>query len=796
MFKNYFKTAWRYIIRNRSYFYINIGGLGIAIASCILVGLFVYHEKSFDDRVADRNNIYRLIEYMHYEGSAPQLSAAIGPPIGPLLKNEAPEIESMTRVFPATPVIYPSATIIYKGKKFSPDNIACADTSFGDIFGVRIIEGSSDRFLQTQNSIVLTEGLAKKIFGAAPALNKMLSVQTSDSTIVNYSVCNVIKDMPENSHLQLSALIPVPHSIRNNLEDNYGVIIGPTYFKLRQGTDVSKLQAKLTNLLHEKNNSLDMRLQPLGNVHTGSMDINYDYYNYNKIDGKYLNIFIIIALAIFLIACVNFINLSTVASVYRGKEIIMKKISGASRAQLVLQIMTETFFAVLFAMLLATVLASLFLPFLDNILNRGLKADILFTPRLVTSYCVILAATTLFAGLYPAWLISSAKVNKVLRTKILLGNSKNLVRNILVTGQFAVATVFIVCLLVIFRQLKFLENKDLGYSYEQVIKIPIDEQSAAKLPVLRSELAKVNGVEDITSGYFELGSSSGLMGVDYVAPDGTAQHVSENFENAGPGYLDFFKIKLLQGVSFSKPGDMNEYIINEAFAKLIGDKNPVGKPINLTSWPNGIIVGVVKNYNYSSLHSKVEPLIIGNIDIPFFQSQLYVKLSTANLGASLARVQSTVKSVTGKDNVSFAFLDDTFKALYNSEKQAENLIAIIGGLAVVIACVGLLSLAAFMMIKRTKEVSIRKILGAPVLTIVLMLSSNFLKLAAIAILIGFPVAWWVMHIWLQEFAYRINIGSSVFLIAVAAVCGVIFLTVSYQAIKAALANPVKSLRTE
>jgi len=792
--KNYLKTAWRNIIRNKSYSYINIGGLGIAIAACLLIGLFVNHEISFDNYIKDRNNIYRLNEYMHYDGMNPQLSAAISPPIGPLLKNEASEIERFTRVFPASPAIYPSVTILYNKKKFSVDDIACADTSFADIFNIKIGEGEKDRFLQSQNSIVLTQSLASKIFGEEPALNKMLALSTGDSTVTYFSVSNVIKDMPENSHLQVSALIPVPQNMRYG--NNFGVLVGPTYLKLRPGTDVKKMETKLTDLLHEKFKYLDMRLQPVSEVHSGSMNINYDYYNYNKTDRKYFRIFIIIALAVFIVACVNFINLSTVASVYRGKEIIMKKISGASRSQLVLQILLETFLAVLFAILLAIILASIFFPYINNILHRNLETDLLFTPGVIVFSIIVLLATTLLAGFYPAWLISSAKINKVLRNKILIGSSKNVVRNILVTGQFALATVFIVSLLVISRQLKFIKSKDLGYFYDQTIKIPLDQQTATKLPVLRAELSQIKGVENVTNGYFELGSSSALMGVDYIAPDGTAQQISTNFENAGPGFINFFGIKILQGSNFSKAGNMNEYLVNEALAKQMGYKNPIGKEINLTSWPKGIITGVVKDYNYSSLHSKVEPLIIGNIDQPFFQTQLYIKLSTADLSASLTNMQKSIKSISGNDNLRFVFLEDTFKALYNSETQAENLIAIIGSLAVIIACLGLLSLSAFMIIKRTKEISVRKILGASVQTIVLMLSSNFLRLAGIAFIIGFPVAWWAMHAWLQDFAYRTNIGASVFLIAAAAICGVVFLTISYQSIKTAIANPVESLRTE
>ncbi|MEP6949774.1 MAG: FtsX-like permease family protein [Ginsengibacter sp.] len=797
MFKSYFIIACRNLARNKSYTAINIIGLGVGIAACILIGLFVYNEISFDNNVPDKAQIYRLNEYVHYDGTAPQLSAAIGPPIAPFLKNNHQEIEDYTRVFPATPFIYPSITLEYNGKKITTSQMACTDTSFAGMFNTKIIEGDKSNFIRIQNSIVLTQSLAYKIFGKIAALNKMLALHTGDSTIY-VAVSNVIADFPKTSHLQVEGLLPVPRDFENGfLGTNYGVLLGPSYLKLKPGININTFQAKLTHTIHDKNQFIDMRLQPLEQVHSQSTDINYDYFNYKKIDGKYIAIFIAIALAIFIIACINFINLTIAIAGYRGKEIAIKKIVGAKRVQIILQIITETFLSVFIALLLSILLAAVFLPYLNNILNGELGVNTLYQLNLLGIYTIILLITTFLAGSYPAWLISSSKINNALKSKILFGRSRTSLRNVLVTGQFTIAVIFIVGMVVFLRQLRFLQRKDLGYSYNQVIKVPLDIQSALKLPVMRSELLKIKGVTDITYGFMELGGNGSLFGISYVAPGGENKRVSVNLENAATNYVQFFGMKIIAGRDFNKDNSVNEYLINEALAKQIGYSNPVGKQINLADLPPGIIAGVVKDFNYSSLHMKIEPLLISSVnDRPVWKSQLYIKISTAEISHTLKEVETTFKSISGNSNIGFEFLDEHFKEMYNAEKEAGTMVAIVGGLAISIACLGLFSLAAFIIVKRTKEIGIRKVVGASVNNIAVMLSKDFIKPVFIAILIAFPVAWWTMNIWLQSFAYRITIGPGVFLIAGVSIILISLLTVSFQAIKAAFANPVKSLRSE
>lgn len=796
---NNFKIAWRGLSRNKSYAIINIAGLAIGISACILIGLFVFNEISFDNNTPNKKQVYRVNEYVHYDGTAPQVSAAIGPPIAPFLQANHSEIESFTRVLPATPFIYSSLVLEYQGKKIKPGEMVCTDTSFVGMFGVELLEGDTNNFVRDENSIVLTQGLARKLFGSSSALNKMLVMHTTDSTSLNVFVSDVIKDFPTTSHLHnIEGLLPITRSFEESFRGgNYGILLGPSYFRLKPNLNVVALQQKLTETLHAKNKFIDVRLQPLSQVHAGSMDVNYDFLNYQKMEGKYIKVFIIIALAIFLIACFNFINLTVAIAGYRGKEIAVKKIIGAGKTQIIMQVFAEVFLLVLLAVLLSIVLAVIFLPYLNSILNRQLPVQNLYHPVAISGYVMIVLLTTLLAGFYPAWLIASSKINKILRTKVLFAGSRTSLRNVLVTGQFTIAVIFIISLLVFFKQLKFMQEKDLGYSYSQVIQIPLDVPAATKLSVLHSELLKIKGVADVTNGYMELGGNGSLFGIDYIAPGGEAKHISVNFDNGSPNYLKFFGMKIISGRDFTKDHPVDEYIINESLAKQIGYPNPVGKSINLTSFPAGIIVGVVKDYNYSSLHNNIEPLIIGSAPyIDTWKKQLYVKISTAGIANTIKEIEAKWKLISGENSLSFQFMDEHFREVYRSERQTANMVGIIGGLTIIIACLGLLGLITFVIIRRTKEISIRKVLGASVTHIATKLSNEFIRLVLIAFIIASPIAWYFMNKWLQDFAYRTTIPWWVFAVAGILALAIALLTVSFQAIKVAVANPVENLRAD
>jgi putative ABC transport system permease protein len=797
MISNHLKAAWRSLVFNKRYTAINITGLGLSIAACILIGISVYHENSFDTEIPDRANLYRLNEYVHYDGTAPQLSASIGPPIAGLLKNNHSEIESYARVFEASPQIFPSAMLEYNGKKIASDKLICTDTGFARLFGVKVITGNHHNFIPLQNNLALTQSMARKIFGNEEALNKTILLRVDDSTAHQYVVSHIVKDFPANAHLQAEAMMQIPAEFDKSwLGNNYGVMMGPTYMKLRSGIEIKALEERLTKTIHEKNKFIDMRLQPVAELHAGSTQVSYDIFNYNKIDGKYINVFIIIGIAIFVIACCNFINLTIAIAAYRGKEIGVKRIAGASRGQLVIQLLAEAFLSVLIALILAIILAHFSLPLLNKLLDRNIPENNLYRWPVLATYGVVLLAATILAGIYPAILIAYTKVNLSIKTKVLFAGSRSSVRNLLATGQFAIAVIFIVCLVVFVQQVKYIQNKDLGYSYEQVIKIPIDARNATRTEVLKSSLKQVKGVTDITHGFMTLGNTGHLFGIDYIAPDGESKKVSVNFENVATNYVSFFDMKITKGRNI-KSTTGSEYLINETLAKQIGYEDPVGKPINLSSWPAGTVVGVVKDFNYSSLHSKIEPLIIGAMNyVPAWNQQLYVKVATADIFSTMQQLETAWKKISGNETASWQFMDDHFKEVYKSEKQAGTMIAVIGGLSVAIACLGLLGLAAFIMAKRTKEIGIRKVLGASVTSVVGSLSKDFIRMVVIAFILASPVAYWLCDNWLQNFAYRIDISWWIFALAGGITVFIAFITVIFLAVKAAIANPVLALRNE
>lgn len=798
MISHYLKAAWRSLLFNKKYTAINVTGLGISIAACILIGVSVYNETSFDSRIPDRENLYRLNEYVHYDGTPPQVSAATGPPIARLLKNDHSEIENYTRVYEASPVIFPSATLEYNGKKFATEKLVCTDSSFADLFGIDIIAGDRNDFIPLQNNLALTQSTAQKIFGQEQPLHKTVLLRVNDSTFHSYVVSHVIKDFEANSHLQADALLPIPAEFEKSfLGDNYGILLGPSYLRLRGGVDIKALEEKLTTTIHTKNKFIDMRLQPVSDLHAGSTQIIYDFFNHNKIDGKYISLFIIIAIAIFIIACCNFINLSIAVSAYRGKEMGIKKIAGASRVQLMMQLLAEAFLSVMAALLLAVLLAHFSLPWLNKLMNRNIPVSDLYQWPVLSAYIAILLAATILAGIYPAISIAYRKVNLSLKSKVSYGRSRSSVRNILATGQFAIAVIFIVCLTVFVKQVQYIQNKDLGYSFEQVIKLPIDARNATRTDILKSGLLQVKGVTDVTHGYMEMGSSGALMGIDYNDAEGQKKHISVNIENAAPNYIPFFDMKIIRGRNFNPGNREDEYLVNETLARQLGYENPIGKPINLTSWPEGTIVGVVKDFNYSSLHSKIEPLIISSFDaVPQWKQRLYVKISTADVFNTIQRIGSEWKKLSGNEVANWQFMNDHFKEIYQSEKQAGSMVAIIGGLSIGIACLGLFGLASFMIARRTKEIGIRKVLGASVTGIVGNLSKEFIRIVVIAFILASPLAWWVSDEWLQNFAYRIDISWWMFALAGGITVFVAFATVMFLAVKAALANPVLALRNE
>lgn len=798
MLANYLRPAWRHLKSHRNFTLINTVGLAIGISACILISLAVSYERSFDANIPDKANLYRVNEYAHYPGNPPYMAGNIGAPIAPYLAADHPEIERYARVIPSS-WVYPSTTLQNAGNSLKTTQLVCTDTAFAGLFGLRYLEGDKADYVRTINTIVLTQSLARRLFGNETALHKTLILKADDTTRYSVAVTGVVEDFPATSHFQAEAMMPIPKTWDTGWAGkNWGMFPAAVYARIRPGVDPKKLEAQLTTTVHKGNNGIDIRLQPAADIHTGSIDINFDQFNYQKVDGKYIRVFVIVGLAIFLIACCNFVNLTIALAAWRGKEVAVKKIMGARRLQLVIQVLTEAFLSTAIAIVLSIGLVALFLPSLNHLLGRELQLDSLEEWPIIGVYVAILTVATLFAGLYPALLISSAKAQEALRTKVLIGGSRTSLRNILVTGQFAIAIVFIVSLIVFTRQLDYMQNKNLGYSYEQVYKVRLDGRDMEKAKIFRNELARIPGVSDVASGLVELGGNGGTFGVDYIGTDGEKKHEVFNYENGTPNYIKFFGMQLVAGRGFTSDKPYMQYIINETLAKHLGFADPIGKPIHLTSFDPGYIVGVVKDFNFSSLHKKIEPLLIGSNEfIPTWQRELYIKVSTAHLQHTLNAINATLQSLSVEDSkLTGQFLDNHFRQIYSADQQARTLIAVIGTLAIFIATLGLFGLAAFIMAKRTKEISIRKVLGASVGNLVGNLGKSFLLLVGIAFLVATPITWIVTDSWLQSFAYRIDVQWWMFALAGVIAAGIALLIVGFLAVRAARANPITALRSE
>lgn len=436
------------------------------------------------------------------------------------------------------------------------------------------------------------------------------------------------------------------------------------------------------------------------------------------------------------------------------------------------------------------------LPYMNNLLDRNLSVnDMLRSSSYIGLLAGILVLIPLVAGFFPSYAISRVNINKALKSKMLFGNRATL-RGILVTVQFAIAIVLVAGIIVISKQLDFINKTDLGYTYDQVVSIPMGFADAGKYDALETELKKLNHVKEVSFSREALGTDAGLYGVKYKDGEGKEQFISMNTANMGASYIPMFNMKMLAGRNFSAQAHDKEYIINESFAKQVGWKNPIGQRIELTSWTPGTIVGVVKDFNFNSLHHKIEPLVISSINSPYFMNNLYIKVTPGNVTATIGQIKAAWQRVTGNNGMEYNFLDEHFKQVYKADRQGGVIITILGIVAIFIACLGLFGLTTHAIQKRVKEISMRKVLGASISSIIALLSKDFLKFIAVAAVIAFPVAWIIMNKWLENFAYRITISWWVLAVAGVASLLIALATISIQAVKAAKANPVKNLKTE
>lgn len=806
MIKNYFKIAFRNLWKNKVYSAINIAGLAIGIAACIMIMLFVLYEKSFDN--FHIKNIYRLNEVQKFPGMVASQKVGLSMfPMGQTLKLEFPEIKNFTRVR-----WQEKYQLTFGEKRVYLPQTYFVDSTFLQIFDYKLIKGNRANVLDKPHSAVITEATAQKLFGNEDPLGKTITHYAGDT--ISFQVTGVLQNVPQNSQQQFDALFSFSSIYQPWMFKNWGGNWLDTYLELAPNANAAALEKKFPAYLKKYMTAAgntdgwkfyDLFLLPLKEVHSGATDIGLDYLNYQKFDKKYTNIFFAIGLIVLLIACINFMNLSTARSSERAKEVGIRKTIGARRWQLSLQFISESVILSLIALVLAIVMVKLLLPSVNNLSQRHLDLPFFTNAR---TFFSIIAGTILIgilAGLYPAAYLSSFIPVKVLKPGAHSGSNKSLLRNVLVIGQFSSAIFLMIATIFAVKQLNFMQDHDAGFNREEVVTVPLDGITFKKFELVKQQLLTNALIQGVTGAQDVLGSHLDQSGISFLG-DGPKRELTSTQLIVDHDYLSLFKIPVILGKNFSSEVTANgkEYIINEALAKELLKDNPkagtaslLGKHFGYDSSGVilGTIVGIAKDFNFNSLHYKIETMFIYNQKDWGFSS-MSVKINGRKASDAIAFIQSVWKQNYPEHPFEYQFLDDHFADVYRADTQVSSVVGVLAALGIIISCLGLFGLASYSAERRTKEVGIRKVLGASVQNITAMLSKDFLKYVLIATLIAWPLAWFAVHTWLQDYAYRIDISWWIFVLAGLIACLIAFLTISFQAIKAAVANPVKSLRTE
>lgn len=789
MLKNYLKIAIRNLWKHKGYTAINVMGLAIGMAACLLILIFVQNERSYDAFHSKKDRLYRLNEIQSFPGISPQHVALSMYPMGPSMKADYPEVEEFVR-FAGGPNV-----LQVDGVNRTVSASRRVDPSFFDMFDFPVLQGDRETLLQEPNTVVLTASTARALYGTTDVLGRQL---TGGAQV--HEVVGVLADVPQQSHLQFDVLFGFTPQVDERQMQNWGSNWLVTYLQLAPGADQKALEAKFPEfkaryLNEQSQNFYELYLQPLMDVHLGSMGVTHDYRNWQKFDRTYVYIFGMLAFFVLVIASINFMNLSTARSATRAKEVGVRKAIGAHRQHLTQQFLGESVVLAIGALVVAVAITVLALPALNNISQRDLSVLTLATPLYLSAIVGITLLVGVLSGVYPALVLSSFDAVHVLKGVALGRGRKSPFRNVLVVTQFAIAIALIVGTTFTLQQLNFMKNRDIGFTRDHVLLVPMSNMANENYELLKEELRRDPNILDATASSQRLGNNLHQTGVRI---EGEEEGVSTSRVSVDANYLDFYGIEMLAGRSFEEDREADRaysFVVNEAFASERNWDEAVGKRMGY-GWRDslGVVIGVAKDFNYNSLHHKVEPLIMSMEGFGF--SELSVRLDASHLNEGIASVERIWNGIVTDRPFSYEFLDEHFSYLYQSDQQVSRVVGIIAGLAIIIACLGLFGLAAITTEQRTKEIGIRKALGATVGGLVLLLSRDFTQLIGVAFLIAAPVTYFVVADWLSGFAYRIDIGWGVFLFAGVLSLGIALLTVSYRAIRAARANPVKALRYE
>ena len=816
MLKNYLKIVLRNLVKHKVYSIINVSGLALGLACSILILLWVSDELSYDSSFKNADQIYRVnwdFKWNENEGVGP----GTPPPLAAAIKNEIPGVAATTRIYPVSQM-----TVRYEDKSFIEDKIFSVDSNFFNFFNYKFLEGNSGSALLKPNSIVLTKRAARKYFGEKSAIGEIISIgkekQSFNKTYHNlFEVTGVIENPPSNSHIQFDMLTSISsHPEVEFFNWSWVWMQVVTYAKLDKNVLPGAVESKIPAIvkkyaptafarigfsyedLIKSGGKWDFVLQPMRDIYLKSGETG------NRLgptgDIKYIYLFSIIAVFILTLACINFMNLSTAYSSGRTKEISIRKVLGSEKRMLIVQFLMESFVFSFISMLMALFIVELTLPLFNNLAGKTLQFDFIKSPSIFLSLVFLTLFVGFIAGSYPAFYLASFKPIEILKMKFNSGRGNLKFRNILVVFQFAITIALIICTLLVYKQMSFVNQADLGFNKEGVVII--NNENNLLGGGAEAFVEKLKNNSSVINAAVSTGVPPDYGFQDYYKVEGKGDEqfdlisymVDENF-------IKTMGIKLEDGRGFSKnfSTDFESVILNESAVRFFGLKNPIGKIINYPSRGNYKIIGVIKDFNFASLHSAITPFALFHTSSKSYkipQSFIVVRVPLNNFQQSVKAIHKEWDSFAPGSPFEYKFLDESFEQAYLSDQRLGKIFFVFSFLTIFIAGIGLFGLVSFSTKQRTKEIGVRKVLGASVYSIVRLLIRNFVVLVLVANIVAIPAAYYFMNHWLQDFAYRIEIGWWIFAISGGIALLIALLTVSFQAIKAATANPVESLRYE
>jgi putative ABC transport system permease protein len=787
MLKNLIKTAIRHIVKHLGYSILNILGLTLGISSALFLIIYVSDEVSYDRYNTNADRIYRVSSKItepddQFTWNVAQI------PFGPQVVQDYPEVQSFVRF-----INMPRALYKYEDKEFNEENFYYVDSTLFDIFTYKVLKGEVSSALLNPKKIILTEHIANKYFGKSDPIGKTLTTGTD-----TYEVTGVIEDVPTNSHFRFDAV-----AARNNLPKqlgswgNFGVF---TYLLFPKDFDLKTFETKIQGMYDTymkpifggMNITILYILEPITRIHLYSTNANEP-----EPTGSitYVYIFAIVAIFLVLIAAMNYMNLATARSARRAREVGLRKVVGSRRSPLVLQFLSESTLLTIISLFFSIILLIVLLPKFNLLAGKSFDLHILFSPVILLSVLAVIIIVGIIGGSYPAFFLSRFSPVTVLKGEITQGSAGSRFRKILVVIQFAVSVIMIICTLVVYQQLNFLKTMDQGFDQKNVIGLQLNGQMSGKYPTLKQVLLENPNVKYVTSTNTSVGEGSGKVIFNVETDQGMSQR-GVNFAVVDHDFIETLGIKIVEGRDFQQdmPSDTSKsVVVNETFVKRMNWADPIGKKVELGTFVTGRVVGVMKDYHQTGMYNEIESLLLIYRTV---NNVAYIKLSGDKTQETLGFIESNWKEIYPDQPFVYSYLSERFNRQFEADERRGLIFTMFTILAILIACLGLFGLASYMVEQRTKEIGIRKVFGANEGIILGLISRDFLILVTIAIIIAFPIAYYFMNNWLQNYVYKTSIGATLFITAALLTLLITFATISYKAYQASVMNPARSLKTE